>query len=718
MRYDCHLVIYDPRSDRIFLDGEHDGSVLPSVQVLLPWPWTGDVKCINQAAAEKLGQDVITLRCVPLGATRDDAIEVIVFMETRASAAPLSPGRWVDRHAAAALEPQPASAGSALAAFLHEIDGDVPARRVPWARPGWFAEANAWAETELRRIGRSPVGAAEQVRQWSISSVMRIPTYKGDAWFKAMPSFFRHEGELTRRLGETSPAIPTVLALDGRRGWMLMDAVSEVPVAPIENIGEALRSLATIQTAWVGRTDELLALGCPDRRIKTLPADVQSLPELGALRADLSSASRARLDLAVAELPGRCAELARCGVPETLMHGDFHPGNVIASAAGPALIDWTDGCLSHPFFDLATMLPDDTTTRAAWLPPYLACWRAAYPSADIDGAYALSESLACLHHAVSYQRILDAIEPGPRLGTRRRRRSMVRAVPCEAGRAGGIGLPASSFDFQPPASRACIITPVTIAQPQAEVYQLNLPLFEGPLDLLLHLIEREELDITGIALVAVTDQYMAYLHESDQLNLGALADFIAIGARLLLLKSRALLPRPLPDDPPSEPDDDDSEDLARQLIEYKLFKTAAGRLRDIETAGLHSYPRIAPPPELPAPTGLDGITLDLLQQLVVEALTREPPDEPVAVIRPHKFTVREKVELLRELLASEGSVSFRSVVEACSTRMEIIISFMAVLELIKSRVLDAVQDAVFEDIVLVPSTEAALDVPLSPEFAE
>ena len=84
---------------------------------------------------------------------------------------------------------------------------------------------------------------------------------------------------------------------------------------------------------------------------------------------------------------------------------------------------------------------------------------------------------------------------------------------------------------------------------QTEGFQLTLPIFEGPLDLLLHLIEREELDVTNIALLAVTDQYMQYLHSGEHLNLAAMADFIQIGARLLLLKSRALLPRLDADDP-------------------------------------------------------------------------------------------------------------------------------------------------------------------------
>jgi segregation and condensation protein A len=251
---------------------------------------------------------------------------------------------------------------------------------------------------------------------------------------------------------------------------------------------------------------------------------------------------------------------------------------------------------------------------------------------------------------------------------------------------------------------------------QTEGYQLTLPIFEGPLDLLLHLIEREELDITAIALVAVTDQYMQYLHESEQLNIDALADFIAIGARLIFLKSRALLPRPPSSDHDEEDGLDDADDLARQLVEYKLFKEAAGRLRQIEVAGLHSYPRIAPPPEFPPPHGLDGVTLDLLQQIVEVALTRKREEEPVQVIHPHKVTVREKIELIRDLLAAEGRASFRALIEQCRTRMEVVVSFMAVLELIKSQTIDARQDAAFADIVLEPAEDAPADVPVTSEF--
>ena len=235
-------------------------------------------------------------------------------------------------------------------------------------------------------------------------------------------------------------------------------------------------------------------------------------------------------------------------------------------------------------------------------------------------------------------------------------------------------------------------------------FQLQLPVFEGPLDLLLHLIERQELDITAVSLVQVTDQYLSYLRSGEQIDATALAEFIAIGARLLLLKSRALLPKP-----PVEEDleEDLGEELVRRLREYRRFKEVAGALRDIEERGRHAYPRLAPPPSVPLPTGLDGVTLDLLLRLFQEALEREPATEPEGVVERQEVTVEEKVAELSEVLRRQQRVSFRAFISACHSRVEVIVAFMAVLELIKALQLWAEQAALFGDISLVALGEQA-----------
>ena len=233
-------------------------------------------------------------------------------------------------------------------------------------------------------------------------------------------------------------------------------------------------------------------------------------------------------------------------------------------------------------------------------------------------------------------------------------------------------------------------------------FQLQLTVFEGPLDLLLYLIEKQELDITAVSLVQVTDQYLAYLRSGEQIDAAALAEFIAIGAKLLYLKSRALLPRP----PAAEElEEDVGEDLIRRLREYRRFKEAAGALRDLEERGLRAYPRLAPATGLPLPTGLDGVTLDLLVRIFQEVLERQPEEPAEVVVERQELTVEQKVAELTSALGRRPRLSFRAWISACRSRLEVILAFLAVLELIKGLRLRAEQDALFGDINLIALSE-------------
>lgn len=240
-------------------------------------------------------------------------------------------------------------------------------------------------------------------------------------------------------------------------------------------------------------------------------------------------------------------------------------------------------------------------------------------------------------------------------------------------------------------------------EPDPDAFQLRLPVFEGPLDLLLFLIEREQLDITAVSLVQVTDQYLSFLRSGEQVDAAALAEFIAIAARLLLIKSRALLPRPLT---PDEEEEDLSEDLVRRLREYRRFKEAAAQLRELAEGGLHSYPRMTPPTGLPVPTGLDGVTVEKLAKIVQEVLARQPEEEPAIVMPRLIVTVEEKVAELTSTIRRSGTLSFRAFISSCHSRLEVIVSFLAVLELIKSLKLRAEQDDLFGEISLVALLEA------------
>jgi segregation and condensation protein A len=236
------------------------------------------------------------------------------------------------------------------------------------------------------------------------------------------------------------------------------------------------------------------------------------------------------------------------------------------------------------------------------------------------------------------------------------------------------------------------------AQPASQ-YEIEVPAFTGPLDLLLHLIEREQLDITAISLARVTAQYLAQVRQLQEQRIDQLIDFIVIGARLVLIKSRALLPqapRILPEE--SVEEEDPAEALARQLRRYKLFRQAATWLEDRETGNLRTYLRVAPPPRPDLPRELDLTNVDAgsLRQLLMEVLSRmEESEASVAIVEQRQMTIEGQMGHLRRLIRSGKGFDFRQLLSGTPTRVELAVTLLAVLELMKQREVQAVQERPF-----------------------
>lgn len=243
-------------------------------------------------------------------------------------------------------------------------------------------------------------------------------------------------------------------------------------------------------------------------------------------------------------------------------------------------------------------------------------------------------------------------------------------------------------------------------------YSVQLPVFEGPLDLLLQLIERQELDITRVSLAQVTDQFLAHLKLLQDLDIAGIADFVVVAARLILIKSEALLPRP-PERQPDEPDP--ADELARQLIAYKRYKEIAHNLHEREAAGLRTFLRLAPPPKagtLGRPVALDtrGLTPLALLEAVRRALSLIP-DRPAlgTVVAPPRVTIRDQIRRIAGALRQSPRVVFQRLLAAASSRMEILVTFLAVLELIKQRKVEARQEQMFGEIELLSVGEWTAD---------
>jgi segregation and condensation protein A len=251
-----------------------------------------------------------------------------------------------------------------------------------------------------------------------------------------------------------------------------------------------------------------------------------------------------------------------------------------------------------------------------------------------------------------------------------------------------------------------------VIEDTSTAYRVELPDFEGPMDLLLALIEREELDITKISLARVTDQYLAYLEVLREVNPDELTDFLIVAAKLILIKSEMLLPRP----PPSiieDEEEDVGDELARQLLLYKKFKEIAGQLKETEDRGQRNFVRVITSAPKIKPKLIPGtINLEEFLQAALDALAIKPPEPDVdEVVSPEVVTIGQQMAHIRQKITTRGSVNFQTLLGQSHNRLEVIVTLLAVLELIKRRLVKVEQADLFGDIVISQSE-------ISPELTE
>lgn len=249
-------------------------------------------------------------------------------------------------------------------------------------------------------------------------------------------------------------------------------------------------------------------------------------------------------------------------------------------------------------------------------------------------------------------------------------------------------------------------------------YHIELPAFNGPLDLLLHLIERDELDITIISLARVTEQYLAQVEQLKQERIEDLVDFLVIGARLVLIKSRALLPQ-APVAPLEGEEEDPAEVLLRQLRLYKLFKSVAMWLQRRHEDDLRTYLRVAPPPQLESKLDLSGVDAETLRHALRAVMLRaETQEESVEVVQPRRITVDGKMVHLRAILRDKGKASFVTLLSANANREEIAVTLLALLELIKRREATAHQTHPFGPIEIRATLDETATSPAGPAMRQ
>ena len=233
-------------------------------------------------------------------------------------------------------------------------------------------------------------------------------------------------------------------------------------------------------------------------------------------------------------------------------------------------------------------------------------------------------------------------------------------------------------------------------------YKVKLEVFEGPLDLLLFLIKRDEIDIYDISIERITKQYLEYLDAFKELNIDLAGEFVVMAANLIYLKSRSLLPADLQPPPEEAEEDDPRWDLIRQLIEYKKFKEAGLRLHERELEQERMFARLSNPEsnlEI-APLRLTEVGIFQLIQAFQNVLKRVDAREDLREIYEERFTVSDKIEMILNRIAGGVRLRFSELFSGPASRTEVVVTFLALLELIRLKQVRAVQTAPLEEIEL------------------
>ena len=238
--------------------------------------------------------------------------------------------------------------------------------------------------------------------------------------------------------------------------------------------------------------------------------------------------------------------------------------------------------------------------------------------------------------------------------------------------------------------------------------EFKLQVFEGPLDLLLHLLEKNKVSIYDIPIVEITNQYMEYIRQMQQNDLNVMSEFMVMAATLLDIKSKMLLPA-------QETEDEEAEDpraeLVQQLLEYKLYKSMAFELKDRQVDASHVFYK---EPTIPAEVAayqppidtkelVADLSLNQLNDIFKSVLKRQkdkidPIRSKFGEIKKEEVSLEDKMGYLTEYATSHRFFSFRQLLEKQSSRLEIIVTFLAVLELMKSGTIYISQEKTFDDI--------------------
>ncbi len=418
-----HLFLIIPHAQNLLLLPSTEGWRLPSVRAEGNL-WFSDTLQVSEKLRQELGLDFAFTLLRNASHREDDVARLGQdFLVLEVHSPLLSPplgGSWISSQEILELALALPEERSLLLTYFSELtEQAIPAQRAPWARVGWFQVARAWMEAELVRLGYEQSGAVEQVRNWCLSCVLRVPTQSGMIYYKAAADLplFVNEPLFVAKIATLFPgSIPMPLSLDVEREWMLMadfgkslrdQGKGEHDFAPV------LSAYGRLQCQSAAHVEELIASSGHDRRLLILASQIDLLLTHPLSQSVLELAEWESVQQLAPQLKALCVKLGEYNLPNTLLHGDLHMGNVAGRDGAYLFFDWTDGCVGHPFIDMLHVYfyEDSEAEQVRLRDAYLAQWEAYEPRERLLEAWKIAKPLSALHQAVSYLSIVENLEP-------------------------------------------------------------------------------------------------------------------------------------------------------------------------------------------------------------------------------------------------------------------------------------------------------------------
>jgi aminoglycoside phosphotransferase (APT) family kinase protein len=417
-----------------------DSPTLPTAdQAIEIEPFEADGLAIAEALT---GVPVIPIRFTWLADEGWKSGAIVVEIEPLESAP--AGTRWVDpRDVIESLEP--AEARSVVRRRMDRLGRPRPAKEPPYARPGWFARPSAWMEERMTEAGLPVTESPRLAYQGPMGSVLKAGSNGQSTYLKWPVPAFPHEAAISEALSRRAPdAVPMVIAAEPDQNWLLM---LDHEGRPVENEAaerwiEGLQRHAALQRASLDWVHELPAAGGQTRSLQRLIAEIPTMLEDEEFAGKLAPDVREGWLTAVPRLLEACATLEALGIPDTLVHGDLHPGNIVVTPDDRyVVVDWSDGAVGNPFVDLATYLPrtKDLDLRVRLLDAYADAWAGILGRDQLDAATAVAMTVGCLYQVQTYlvlhaaldepdaaifdgaaagwaKRALEALDRGPAVG--------------------------------------------------------------------------------------------------------------------------------------------------------------------------------------------------------------------------------------------------------------------------------------------------------------